>query len=383
MAGRCAARPDLAGTALPLLIRIPALPSRGGPDLVDRFFAPLGWTVVADPVPLDPHVPEWGDSRYVDATLTATMPLDQALTQLYVLLPVLDDAKHYWVTQDEVDKLIRAAGSWLPDHPERDLITRRYVAHQRSLVLSAVERLAEIDVQATESVEDPAPPETAPAQHSDVAPAPALADQRRSAVLAQLHAAGATRVVDLGCGEGALVRMLLQDPAFTQVLGVDVSPRALELAQRRLQLDRMPDSQRARLTLLQSSLTYRDDRLAGFDAAVLMEVVEHLDPDRLPSLELSVFGHARPRTVLVTTPNAEFNARYERLRSGGFRNPDHRFEWTRAEFSGWAQAVAVRHGYSVRHVAVGEIDPELGPPTQLAVFTRTDPADPTTAEESP
>ncbi len=111
MAGRCAARPDLAGTPLPLMIRIPALPSRGGPDLVDRCFSPLGWTVRAEPVPLDPQVPEWGDSRYVDATLTATLTLDQALTQLYVLLPVLDDAKHYWVTEDEVDKLVRAAGA--------------------------------------------------------------------------------------------------------------------------------------------------------------------------------------------------------------------------------------------------------------------------------
>ena len=106
----------------------------------------------AEPVPFDPEIPEWGDSRYVDATLTATIPLGLALSQLYVLLPVLDDAKHYWVTEDEVDKLVRAAGAWLPSHPERDLITRRYVAHQRSLVLSAVGRLAEIDDRRPESV---------------------------------------------------------------------------------------------------------------------------------------------------------------------------------------------------------------------------------------
>ena len=386
MAGRCAARPELAGTALPLVIRIPALPSRGGRDLVHRFFAPLGWTVRADPIPLDPQIPEWGDSRYVETTLTATMPLDLALSQLYVLLPVLDDAKHYWVTDDEVDKLLRAAGGWLPSHPERDLITRRYVAHQRSLVLSAVGRLAEIDDRAPDSVDNPdsmdpaVPPNAGPAQAAGREPS--LAQQRRHAVLAQLRSAGAARVVDLGCGEGALVRMLLQDSTFTQVLGVDVSPRALELAERRLQLERMPDSQRARLTLLQSSLTYRDDRLAGFDAAVLMEVIEHLDPDRLPSLERSVFGHARPRTVLVTTPNAEYNARYERLRGGGFRHPDHRFEWTRTEFSGWAAAVADRHGYAVRLTGIGEVDPELGSPSQLAVFTRLDAPNDTTKETS-
>src|SRR6478736_5060456 len=208
LAGRCAARPDLAGTALPLMIRIPALPSRGGPDLVDRCFSPLGWTVLAEPVPLDPQVPEWGDSRYVDATLTATLALDQALTQLYVLLPVLDDAKHYWVTEDEVDKLMRAAGSWLPGHPERDLITRRYVAHQRSLVLSAVGRLAEIDDQAAESMDNAVPPDAGPDEA--IEREPSLAQRRRSAVLAELRAAGAARVLDLGCGEGTLVRMLLQ-----------------------------------------------------------------------------------------------------------------------------------------------------------------------------
>jgi 3' terminal RNA ribose 2'-O-methyltransferase Hen1 len=290
---------------------------------------------------------------------------------------VLDDAKHYWVTEDEVDKLMRAAGSWLPGHPERDLITRRYVAHQRSLVLSAVGRLAEIDDQAAESMDNAVPSDTGPDEA--IEREPSLAQRRRSAVLAELRAAGATRVVDLGCGEGTLVRMLLQDATFSEVLGVDVSPRALELAERRLQFDRMPDRTRARVKLLQSSLTYRDDRLAGFDAAVLMEVIEHLDPARLPSLQRSVFGHARPRTVLVTTPNAEYNARYERLRGGGFRHPDHRFEWTRAEFSGWAEAVATRHGYSVRFVAIGEVDPELGPPTQLAVFA--DPTDQPTAEE--
>jgi len=389
MAGRCTARPDLAGTALPLTIRIPALPSRGGSDLVHRFFAPLGWTVQADPIPLDPQVPEWGHSRYVDTTLAATIPLDLALSQLYVLLPVLDDAKHYWVTEDEVDKLVRAGHAWLPGHPERDLITRRYVAHQKSLVLSAVGRLAEIDDQPPESLDNAVGSDSAPVEPTGPAatPMPGLAEQRRSAVLAELRAVGASRVIDLGCGEGTLVRMLLQDAAFSEVVGVDVSARALELAERRLQLERMPDSQRNRLRLLQSSLTYLDDRLAGFDAAVLMEVIEHLDPGRLPSLERSVFEHAQPRMVLVTTPNAEYNVRYERiwhggLWHGGFRHPDHRFEWTRAEFSEWADAVAGRHGYAVRYAAIGGVDPDLGPPTQLAVFTSADSARSATTKET-
>jgi 3' terminal RNA ribose 2'-O-methyltransferase Hen1 len=177
-------------------------------------------------------------------------------------------------------------------------------------------------------------------------------------------------VVDLGCGEGALLRELIKDPAFTTVLGVDVSHRALELAGRRLNLDRMPDTQRARLQLLQSSLSYRDDRLAGHDAVVLMEVIEHVDPPRLPALERGVFRYARPTSVVVTTPNSEHNVRYEHLPAGAFRHRDHRFEWTRAEFRAWAAATAATYGYDVRHLPVGDDDPEVGPPTQLAVFRR-------------
>jgi 3' terminal RNA ribose 2'-O-methyltransferase Hen1 len=357
--GRCTARPDLVQAPLPLTVHLPALPSDGGSDLVRRLFAPLGWQVAAAVLPLDP--PEWGGSRYVDLTLTGTRTLAAALSHLYVLLPVLDGAKHYWVGVDEVDKLIRTAGGWLAEHPERDLITRRYLAHQRSYVSDAVERLAALD-----DAPAPSPPE------EDEAPRP-LVHRRTAAVVAELTRAGARRVLDLGCGEGGLIRELLTDPAFTEILGVDVSARVLDRAQRRLGLDRLPDSQRARVALAQSSLTYRDMRLAGYDAAVLMEVVEHVDPARLDALERTVFGQAHPATVIVTTPNVEYNARYPALADtpGSLRHRDHRFEWTRDEFRAWADGVAAAHGYRVRCAPVGEVDPELGPPTQLAIFTAT------------
>jgi 3' terminal RNA ribose 2'-O-methyltransferase Hen1 len=164
--------------------------------------------------------------------------------------------------------------------------------------------------------------------------------------------------------------MLLDEPAFSRVLGVDVSHRALEAAAKRLHLDRMPDRRRERVELLQSSLTYRDERIAGFDAAVLMEVIEHVDPPRLGALEQTVFGSARPATVVLTTPNAEHNVRFPDLPAGSMRHRDHRFEWTRAQFRGWAEAVAARHGYGVRYLPVGTDDPEVGPPTQMAVFAR-------------
>jgi len=149
---------------------------------------------------------------------------------------------------------------------------------------------------------------------------------------------------------------------------VDVSARALQIAARRLRLDWMPEARRARLKLFQSSLTYRDDRLAGLDAAVLTEVIEHVEPERLGALERVVFGFAAPGTVVVTTPNVEYNAEYG-LAEGALRHRDHRFEWTRAEFAAWASRVAGEYGYAVRFAGVGTASDSAGTPTQMAVFT--------------
>ena len=371
LTGRCDARPELAARPVSLEIRVPALPCSGGAELAARLFGPLGWDVDARPLPLDPEHPAWGSSRYVDLRLAGQVRVADALGHLYVLLPVLDDAKHYWVGPDEVDKLVRSAGGWLAAHPEAELITRRYLAHRGTLTRDALARLAEVDDTPAEALDDQsavaAPGEAA----GDSVP---LARRRREAVLAVLRAAGARSVADLGCGEGLLVADLLDDPAVTRVVAADVSARALDVAARRLQLDRMPPHRRDRLELVQSSLVYRDERLKGLDAAVLMEVVEHVDPPRLAALERAVFGEAAPGTVVVTTPNVEHNVRYPGLAAGDRRHRDHRFEWTRAEFRAWADAVGARWRYAVRYSPVGPDDPEVGPPTQLAVFTREAPA---------
>jgi 3' terminal RNA ribose 2'-O-methyltransferase Hen1 len=382
MTGRCDARPDLAARALPLQISIPALSCRGGAGLADRLLRPLGWDVRATRIPLDPELPEWGDSRYLTVRLTGQVRLADALSHLYVLLPVLDDSKHYWVDDAEIDKLIRAGGDWLAAHPGRDLITHRYLAHQRALTASAVARLAEVDDTEPEALDNAVPealdnavPEAAPETADATPPRATLAHQRRDSVLAVLRdtvlaGSAPARVADLGCGEGRLVAMLLREPSVARVLGVDVSHRALERTAQRLRLDTMPDRLRDRVDLLQSSLTYADARLAGLDAAVLMEVIEHVDPPRLGALEQTVFGAARPGTVVVTTPNAEHNVRFPDLHPGAMRHPDHRFEWTRPQFRDWAAGVAGRRGYQVRFLPIGADDPEVGPPSQLAVFTR-------------
>ncbi|MCO8276455.1 3' terminal RNA ribose 2'-O-methyltransferase Hen1 [Actinoplanes sp. TRM 88003] len=347
-------RPELVATPIPLTVRVPVL--RGTTELATRLFEPLGWSVTAIPIPLEPAL--GGDSRYVDLELSGELTLTEALNHLYVLLPVLDDAKHYWVAPDEIDKLLRSGAGWLAGHPDKVLIARRYLVHKRALTTTALQLLE------GEEAEEP------PAEEDAELPVPrrqSLAGQRRDAVLATLAEVGASRVLDLGCGGGALLTALLKDRRYTEVVGTDVSARALEIAARKLRLDRMPERQRDRLKLWQSALTYRDDRLRGYDAAVLMEVIEHLDPPRLPALEASVFGHARPTAVIVTTPNVEYNVNYPGLT--GLRHSDHRFEWTRAEFAAWAHAVAAAHGYSVSLRGVGEADEATGSPTQLALFT--------------
>jgi 3' terminal RNA ribose 2'-O-methyltransferase Hen1 len=361
MTGRCDARPELAAGPMPLEIRVPALPCDGDPALAHRLFGPLGWRVEAEPVPLDPEFAGWGSSRYVDLRLAGALRLADALHHLYVLLPVLDGDKHYWVGTDEVDKLLRVGAGWLATHPERDLITRRYLAHQSGLTRSALARLADADDLPADRLDDAVPAE--PADRP-----PPLREQRLATVLGVLREASPARVVDLGCGAGTLLSALLAEPWCRELLGVDVSDRALRQAERRL--GRLPEPVRDRLRLIQSSLTYTDERLAGYDAAVLMEVIEHVDLPRLPSVERAVFGSARPAMLVVTTPNADYNSRYEGLPPGALRHADHRFEWSRAEFAEWAGRVAAEHGYRVELRPVGPDDPEVGPPTQLALFAR-------------
>jgi len=367
MGGTCRDRPELAALPIPLTARIPALPVRGGEPFLRRLFEPLGYELAAERLPLDETRPEWGDSRYFTVTLSATRPLSELLTHLYVLIPVLDNAKHYWVGDDEVEKLLRHGEGWLPAHPERDLIARRYLKHRHSLVRDAIARLVTAEEPAED--EDEAV-EAQPAGEHEVEARVSLNEQRQQAVVDALKTSGAARVLDLGCGEGNLLRRLLREAQFTEIVGVDVAHRTLEIAAAKLKLERMPEARRSRIRLLHGSLVYRDRRLEGFDAAAVVEVIEHLDPPRLAAFERAVFASARPATVVLTTPNAEYNVRWPSLPAGHFRHRDHRFEWTRAELASWANAVAARHGYTVRYQPVGPVETEVGSPTQMAVFTR-------------
>ena len=343
LAGKSAERPELADMALPLEADVPVTPSADGPDLIRRLFEPLGYDVDMSGQSLDERFPEWGHSPYYGVRLSSKVRLRDLLSHLYVLLPVVDDEKHYWVGDDEVVKLLRFGEGWLDNHPLRELISRRYLKYQRSLVSRALAQL--LDAGSA----DPGVVAARHEQDEERLEAPIrLGEQRIQAVLAALRDMGAARVLDLGCGEGRLIAALLGESSVSSITGLDVSHRALETARRRLRLDTLPPRQRKRVTLLHGSLTLRDKRLAGHDAAVAMEVIEHIDPTRLDTFEDTVFGNAQPGAVLITTPNAEYNSLFEGLPDGAFRHGDHRFEWTREEFQEWSRQVAGRRKYDVR-----------------------------------
>ena len=363
LGGQSKERPELAAAAIPLEARIAVVPSRGGEPLLRRLFEPLGYELTLIPHALGESAEPDRATAYFTVTLSGRKRLQELLTHLYVLVPVLDDRKHYWVGEDEIEKLLRFGTGWLEAHPEREMIARRYLRHRKSLVAEAIARLTAED-ESEDVSEEPVVPEPALEQTLS------LNQQRLSTVLAVLKATGGKRVLDLGCGEGRLLSLLLAERAFDEIVGVDVSYRVLEMAGRRLRLDNMPAKQRERIRLLHGSLTYRDARLTGFDAAAIVEVIEHLDPPRLAALERVVFEFARPTAVVITTPNAEYNVRWESLPAGEFRHADHRFEWTRAEFKEWAQRVASAHRYDVRFEPVGPEDANVGSPTQMGIFTR-------------
>ncbi len=360
LGGRCAKLPDRVDEAMPLTAELAAVSCSAGEPLIRKLFEPLGYAVQVTRHSLDGRFPRWGEGSLYTVLLSGTLTVQALLSHLYVLIPVLDNAKHYLIDETEVEKLLRRGEGWLSAHPEKELIAARYLKYRRQYVAAALEQLREESPVANEEEQE--------REEASVEAPMRLNDARTQAVLAAVRgmAPAAKRVLDLGCGEGRVLRVLLNDHGIGEIVGVDVSTLSLQIAERRL--ERLPERQRARARLVQGSALYADERFRGFDAALLVEVLEHIEPGRIGDVERVLFGQARPRRAVVTTPNREYNATWPSLEAGALRHRDHRFEWTRAEFREWATRVAGENGYAVQFQGIGPEDPELGCPTQMAVF---------------
>jgi len=426
MTGRADAHQELSDSPLDLEAAITMLPCRGARDKLTTVFEPLGYSVSYESFVLDEAFPGWGESSYVNLTICGKIRLRDLLKHLFVLIPVFDRQKHYWIGSDEVEKLLRLGEDWLPEHPEKEYITGRYLNRRRSLVNMAFDRLAASDAvsdsandmtgdeasdtadngpltlendEKSDAGESEDISETGKSESADEtegvekvgnseemekvyeskvvekADKPENAEQKMSlktqrlgSVVAALKSSGVKSVIDIGCGEGSLLRLLVNERQFTKITGVDVSAVALERASSKLKLDRRGTNGDGRVELFQSSLIYRDTRFSGYDAACVIEVIEHLDAPRLSAFERVLFEFARPPLIVLTTPNKEYNANYAFLHDDDLRHGDHRFEWTRAEFREWAAKTAERFGYTVQFSEVGEADETHGAPTQQGVF---------------
>ncbi|MEL6898420.1 MAG: methyltransferase, partial [Planctomycetota bacterium] len=394
-------------TPLPLRIELGALPVRGKESMVQQIFEPLGYEVQTSAMPLDNQFPEWGNSPYQHVVLKGTLPLHLALKHLYVLLAVFDKQKHYYISDDEVGKLLAKGEPWLSSHPMRDVITRRYLRQSGGLVRTALDNMS---IQHPEDFKPQIDPEspadsaaeptnsTTHGEHSGNSPqATSLNTLRHMAIVDAVIQSGAKSALDLGCGEGKLLRRFADEKQLTRIVGIDVDVQTLRIAARRLRLESrqgfgsepveweslpndhgnpnvgegLADTPASRIHLLQGSLMYSDSRMKSFDAAVMCEVIEHLDPPRLSAMEYVVFADANPPRVIVTTPNAEYNAVWENLPAGTMRHRDHRFEWTRNQFQNWAERVAEKYGYTVNYQGIGSEHEEHGHPTQMATFQKS------------
>lgn len=361
MSGRCDNLPELAKTPLQLTATLSALKDYGNDELAKELFEPLGYTVKTERTELDEKFTQWGSSPYINLTISGKVRLCELLNHLYVLIPVFDRQKHYYISEDEIEKLLSHGEGWLSTHPYKEKITQRYFSKRKGyarkaldILLGDEEIIENSDEESSEKEEKRTP----------------LNTQRMETVKNAVLTSGAESVIDMGCGEGRLTSLLLCERQIKRITACDVSVSVLERAAQRLNLDRMNEFKKRKLTLMQASLTYKDNRFEGFDCACAVEVIEHIEPMRIPAFERVIFEFASPKTVIITTPNREYNANYEHMPENDLRHGDHRFEWTRSEFKKWTEHVCEKFGYTCEISGIGDPDEKFGSSTQMGVFTK-------------
>ena len=368
LSGKCAHMQELADTPLDLSATLYSLKDNGYEGLAAQLFEPLGYQVKTERTVLDEKFPEWGASPYINLTISGKVKLSDLLKHIYVLIPVFDTQKHYYIDESEIRKLLKHGEDWLPQHPHKGKITSRFLGRRYGFIKQAYQALTAAELEQESEEEKVEKGDLEKAEEKQVKTP--LNTQRLEAVKDAVIKSGAKTVIDMGCGEGQLTGMLLKENAIEKVAACDISVSTLEVASRRLKKDCIP-ADKDKLTLFQGSLTYKDKRFTGYDCACLIEVIEHIDAARLVALERIVFAYAAPKTVIVTTPNREYNTAYG-MEESQLRHKDHRFEWTRDEFSGWAKEICDKFGYSCEISGIGEENEEFGTPTQMGVFTKND-----------
>ncbi len=356
--GKCNKHPNLVEEQFSLEIEVSVVKSIKGKLQIANFFEPLGYKVSVEEKQLDSSNLNWGVSSYFNLKLEHnSITISDLLSHLYVLLPVLDNNKHYYVSEDEVEKLLNKGETWLKNHPAKELITKKYLKFKKSYTQLALEQLSEEIITETNNI----------SQQTDIKKT-SLHQIRLETVVETFKALHVKTIVDLGCGEGKLLKLLLKEAQFQNILGMDISYRSLEIAKKRLYWDTLSEYQKQKIKLIHGSLNYKDQRISGFEGAALVEVIEHLDKPRLESLEQVVFKYAKPQYIIVTTPNREYNVLFEGLKEGQMRHQDHRFEWTRKEFEMWGSRIAETFNYEVTYKPLGEINEQYGGPSQMAIF---------------
>jgi 3' terminal RNA ribose 2'-O-methyltransferase Hen1 len=350
MNGKSKDRQNLADIALPFEIEISAVHCNAGADFIQKIFEPLGYTVEVSNTKLNEKFPAWGQAPYFSIKLNTTKRISEILRQIYVLLPVLDNFKHYYIEDAEKEKILRLGEGWLQNHPLVEIITQRSLKNIRSLSNEALEILLGSEPITSSSLDGEAKLES-PIR---------LNELRFNKVEEVLITSGVKRVLDFGCGEGRFLEKLIRNPWFSEVIGADVSIASLERATKRLERN----SSKNKAKLIHSSFTYHDDRLKDIDSMVMLEVIEHIDLTNLDFVEKNIFEFIKPKLLIITTPNADYNTKFQQP---GFRHPDHRFEWTRDEFKVFCEK-SIKYGYTYEISFIGDIEPALGGPTQMGVF---------------
>lgn len=363
MNGKCSLKPELIEVEMSFEVNISLLKIKGGnSEWINRIFVPLGYEVEYKRHVLNENFPKWGESNYYSLKLKNKLTLQKLLSQLYVLLPVFDYEKHYFISTNEIDKLLEKGRDWLITHPEKEMITKRYLNNLKKYYNPALERLKD------DNEEDIYQEDLEKLNEAEIEKKLSLNKQRLKAVFDKVKDSGFNSIMDLGCGEGKLLKMLLKDSKFSKITGMDVSFSELQKAKDNLYYDNLSDKQKERINLFQGSLIYKDERLKNHQIATVIEVIEHIELDMLRSFEKILFSYLEPQMIVITTPNSEYNKKYEKLSQESFRHHDHRFEWNRKEFLEWLNYIKDKYNYGFEVFEIGDIDKELGSPTQMAVL---------------